>query len=133
MIKEPESRFDGLNFYHYSVEHDGKFHQCNTLAYASYLAEKFDAKIWSVVLQKHIEPHIGLCGYCEKYSKLHFVDEVLVIRLANNTRYVYASKDGERISVEVPMWMSPRLPGKTIKVVKNPDSEHYSLAPADGN
>lgn len=64
---------------------------------------------------------------------VQIVDEVLVIRLANNPRYVYASKDGERISVEVPMWMSPRLPGKTIKVVKNPDSEHYSLAPADGN
>ena len=74
MIKEPESRFDGLNFYHYVVEHDGKSYQCNTLAYASYLAEKYDAKIWNVVLQKHIEPHIGLCGYCEKYSKLHFVD-----------------------------------------------------------
>lgn len=74
MIKEPESRFDGLNFYHYVVEHDGKAHQCNTLAYASYLAEKFDAKIWDVVLEMHVDPFIGICGYCKKHSKLHFVD-----------------------------------------------------------
>lgn len=78
---------------------------------------------------KAIEPEISQ----DAPQPSQIVDEVLVIRLANNPRYVYASKDGERISVEVPMWMSPRLPGKTIKVVKNPDSEHYSLAPADGN
>ena len=78
---------------------------------------------------KPIEPEISQ----DAPQPVQIVDEVLVIRLANNPRYVYASKDGERISVEVPMWMSPRLPGKTIKVVKNPDSEHYSLAPADGN
>lgn len=78
---------------------------------------------------KPIEPEISQ----DAMQPVQIVDEVLVIRLANNPRYVYASKDGERISVEVPLWMSPRLPGKTIKVVKNPDSEHYSLAPADGN
>ena len=80
----------------------------------------------SVYSNRECEP--SLLSWCKE-----IVDEVLVIRLANNPRYVYASKDGERISVEVPMWMSPRLPGKTIKVVKNQDSEHYSLAPADGN
>ena len=73
MISEPESRFDGLNFYHYVVEHDGKAHQCNTLSYASYLAEKFDSKIWDVVLERHIDPFIGVCGYCKKHRELHFV------------------------------------------------------------
>jgi len=74
MIKEPESKFDGHLCYHYTVMYDGKAYKCHTLSYASYLAEKFHSKVWNVVLQKHIEPHIGLCGYCEKYSKLHFVD-----------------------------------------------------------
>ena len=74
MIPEPESRFDGPIFHHYVVEQDGTQHKCNTLAYASYLAEKFNAKVWNVVLEKFITPHIGLCGHCEKYSKLHFVD-----------------------------------------------------------
>lgn len=74
MIKEPGSRFDGPIFHHYVVEHEGKEYKCNTLAYASYLAEKFHSKVWNVVLEKFITPHIGLCGHCEKYSKLHFVD-----------------------------------------------------------
>ena len=74
MIQEPESKFDGPIFHHYVVEHDGKEYKCNTLAYASYLAEKFQSKVWNIVLQRFITPHIGLCGYCEKYSKLHFVD-----------------------------------------------------------
>ena len=74
MIQEPESKFDGPIFHHYVVEHDGKEYKCNTLAYASYLAEKFHSKVWNVVLEKFITPHIGLCGHCEKYSKLHFVD-----------------------------------------------------------
>jgi len=74
MIQEPESRFDGPIFPHYVVEHGGREYKCKTLAYASYLAEKFDSKVWNVVLQKFITPHIGLCGHCEKYSKLHLVD-----------------------------------------------------------
>jgi hypothetical protein len=53
--------------------------------------------------------------------------EVMVIGLANNPRYVYASLDGERIAVEVPAWMSPRLVRKPIKVHKKLDSEHYEL------
>jgi hypothetical protein len=53
--------------------------------------------------------------------------EVTVIVLANNPRYVYASLDGERIAVEVPAWMSPRLVRKPIKVHKKIDSEHYEL------
>jgi hypothetical protein len=79
MIKEPESKFvDYLSdvgpiLYRYAVDHDGRRYACNTLTYASYLAEKFDTKVWNVVLNKNIEPHIGLCGHCEKYSKLHFV------------------------------------------------------------
>jgi predicted nucleic-acid-binding Zn-ribbon protein len=74
MIQEPESRFDGPVFRHYVVEHDGNEYKCNTLAYASYLAEKFNSKVWSLVLNKYITPRIGRCGYCEKYSKLHFID-----------------------------------------------------------
>jgi hypothetical protein len=74
MIKEPESRFDGPIFCHYVVEHDGKEYRCNTLAYASYLSEKFDSKVWNVVLEKFVTPFIGKCGYCETYSKLHFAD-----------------------------------------------------------
>ena len=58
--------------------------------------------------------------------------EVMVISLANNPRYVYASLDGTKIAVEVPAWMSPRLIKKTIKVVKKIDSEHYELV-KDGN
>jgi predicted nucleic-acid-binding Zn-ribbon protein len=80
MIPEPESRHadhlkDGGNLVrHYMVEHDGVQHKCHTLAYASYLAEKFNAKVWNVVLEKFVTPHIGKCGYCKTYSKLHFVD-----------------------------------------------------------
>jgi hypothetical protein len=58
--------------------------------------------------------------------------EVMVISLANNPRYVYASLEGTKIAVEVPAWMSPRLIKKTIKVVKKIDSEHYELV-KDGN
>lgn len=58
--------------------------------------------------------------------------EVQVISLANNPRYVYASLDGTKIAVEVPAWMSPRLIRKTIKVVKKIDSEHYEIF-TDGN
>lgn len=58
--------------------------------------------------------------------------EALVISLANNPRYVYASLEGHKIAVEVPAWMSPRLPKKIIKVVKKIDSEHYELV-KDGN
>lgn len=58
--------------------------------------------------------------------------EVQVISLANNPRYVYASLEGHKIAVEVPAWMSPRLIRKTIKVVKKIDSEHYELV-KDGN
>jgi hypothetical protein len=74
MIKEPESRFDEPIFYHYIVEHDGNQYKCNTLVYASYLAEKFNSNVWCVVLDKFVTPHIGKCEYCETYSKLHFVD-----------------------------------------------------------
>jgi hypothetical protein len=74
MIPEPKLRFDGPISHHYVVEHDSKVYKCSTLAYASYLAEKFESKIWNTVFQKFIAPHIGLCGHCEKYSKLHFVD-----------------------------------------------------------
>ena len=58
--------------------------------------------------------------------------EVQVISLANNPRYVYASLDGEKIAVEVPAWMSPRLIRKTITVVKKLDSENYEIF-TDGN
>jgi hypothetical protein len=58
--------------------------------------------------------------------------EVQVISLANNPRYVYASLEGHKIAVEVPAWMSPRLIRKTIKVVKKIDSEHYEIF-TDGN
>lgn len=58
--------------------------------------------------------------------------EVQVISLANNPRYVYASLCGTKIAVEVPAWMSQRLPKKMIKVVKKIDSEHYELV-KDGN
>ena len=74
MIKEPESKFDGEIFKHYVVEHDGVKYGCNTLVYASYLAEKFDSKIWDLVLKKHIKPYIGRCKYCEKRREIHFVD-----------------------------------------------------------
>ena len=58
--------------------------------------------------------------------------EVMVISLANNPRYVYASLDGTKIAVEVPAWMSPRLIRKTITVIKKLDSEHYEIF-TDGN
>ena len=58
--------------------------------------------------------------------------EVQVISLANNPRYVYASLDGTKIAVEVPAWMSPRLIRKTITVIKKLDSEHYEIF-TDGN
>ena len=58
--------------------------------------------------------------------------EVMVISLANNPRYVYASLDGTKIAVEVPAWMSPRLIKKTITVVKKLDSENYEIF-TDGN
>lgn len=58
--------------------------------------------------------------------------DVLVISLANNPRYVYASLDGTKIAVEVPAWMSPRLIKKTITVIKKLDSENYELF-KDGN
>lgn len=58
--------------------------------------------------------------------------EVRVISLANNPRYVYASLDGTKIAVEVPAWMSPRLLKKTITVIKKLDSEHYEIF-TDGN
>ena len=58
--------------------------------------------------------------------------EVQVISLANNPRYVYASLEGHKIAVEVPAWMSPRLIRKTINVVKKIDSEHYEIF-TDGN
>jgi hypothetical protein len=58
--------------------------------------------------------------------------EALVISLANNPRYVYASLEGTKIAVEVPAWMSPRLIRKTITVIKKLDSEHYEIF-NDGN
>ena len=58
--------------------------------------------------------------------------EVMVISLANNPRYVYASLDGTKVAVEVPAWMSPRLIRKTITVVKKLDSENYEIF-TDGN
>jgi hypothetical protein len=58
--------------------------------------------------------------------------EVMVISLANNPRYVYASLDGTKIAVEVPAWMSPRLIKKTITVIKKLDSENYEIF-TDGN
>ena len=58
--------------------------------------------------------------------------EVMVISLANNPRYVYASLEGTKVAVEVPAWMSPRLIRKTITVVKKLDSENYEIF-TDGN
>ena len=80
MIPEPESRHadhlkDGGSLVrHYMVEHDGTQHKCHTLCYASYLAEKFNAKIWNVVLEKFVKPFIGVCKHCKKRRELHFVD-----------------------------------------------------------
>jgi uncharacterized protein YbaR (Trm112 family) len=80
MIPEPESRYadyakDGGNLVrHYMVEHDGVQHKCHTLCYASYLAEKFNAKICNVVLEKFVKPFIGVCKHCKKRRELHFVD-----------------------------------------------------------
>jgi hypothetical protein len=80
MIPEPESRYadyakDGGNLVrHYMVEHDGVQNKCYTSVYASYLAEKFDAKIWNVVLEKFVKPFIGVCKHCKKRRELHFVD-----------------------------------------------------------
>ncbi len=58
--------------------------------------------------------------------------EVLVIGLANNPRYVYASLDGEKVAVSVPAWMAPNLVRKPITIIKTPDSEHYEIF-KDGN
>jgi hypothetical protein len=80
MIPEPESRYadyakDGGNLVrYYMVEHDGIKHKCHTLCYASYLAEKFNTKIWNVVLEKFVKPFIGVCKHCKKRRELHFVD-----------------------------------------------------------
>jgi hypothetical protein len=80
MIKEPESRFPDCSedraglFHHYVVEHDGVQYNCNTTIYASYLAEKFNAKIWAAVLKKFVKPYIGVCKHCVKRSEIHFVD-----------------------------------------------------------
>ena len=82
MIPEPQSKFaDCLSdcdklFRHYVIEHDGVKHKCHTLCYASYLAEKFNAKIWNVVLEKHMKPFIGICQYCQnrkKHREIHLV------------------------------------------------------------
>ena len=53
--------------------------------------------------------------------------EVTVIGLAINPRFVYAGLDGNRIAVEVPARLSPRLLKKTIKVTKKLDSDTYEL------
>lgn len=80
MIPEPESRHayytkDGGNLvYHYEVGPDNAKYKCHTLCYASYLAEKFNANIWNVVLEKFVKPFIGVCKHCKKYRELHFVD-----------------------------------------------------------
>ena len=80
MIPEPESRHaDHINdggslVRHYMVENDGTQHKCHTLCYASYLAEKFNSKVWNVVLEKFIKPFIGVCKHCKKRRELHFVD-----------------------------------------------------------
>ncbi len=80
MIKEPESRFvDYISHmgdvpYRFVVEHDGKEHKCRTLVYASYLAEKLDANIWSIEQCRFIDPYIGRCRYCKKHKELHLVD-----------------------------------------------------------
>ncbi len=50
-----------------------------------------------------------------------------VIGLAINPRYVYAGLDGNRIAVEVPARLSPRMLKKTIKVTKKLDSDTYEL------
>jgi hypothetical protein len=56
----------------------------------------------------------------------------MVISLANNPRYVYASLDGEKVAVSVPVWMAPNLVRKPITIIKTPDSEHYEIF-KDGN
>jgi len=58
--------------------------------------------------------------------------EAMVISLANNPRYVYASLDGEKVAVSVPVWMAPNLVRKQITIIKTPDSEHYEIF-KDGN
>jgi hypothetical protein len=83
MIQEPESKHSdhlkegGDLVRHYMVEHDGIQYKCHTLCYASYLAEKFNAKIWHVVLEKYTKPFIGVCQHCQNNKKrreLHFVN-----------------------------------------------------------
>lgn len=58
--------------------------------------------------------------------------EALVISLANNPRYVYASLEGQKVAVSVPVWMAPNLVRKQITIIKTPDSEHYEIF-KDGN
>jgi len=58
--------------------------------------------------------------------------EAIVISLANNPRYVYASLDGEKVAVSVPAWMAPNLLRKPLTIIKTPDSEHYEIF-KDGN
>jgi hypothetical protein len=58
--------------------------------------------------------------------------EALVISLANNPRYVYASLNGEKVVVSVPAWMAPNLLRKPLTIVKTPDSEYYEIF-KDGN
>jgi len=79
MIKEPKSKYvDYLTncgdlVHHYTVTHNNVEYQCMTLCYASYLAEKFNAKVWNIHAKKYIRPFIGLCSYCKKRREIHFV------------------------------------------------------------
>lgn len=59
--------------------------------------------------------------------------EALVISLANNPRYVYASLEGQKVAVSVPAWMAPNLLRKPITIIKTPDSEYYEIFNKDGD
>jgi len=49
--------------------------------------------------------------------------EVRVLKRARNYRFVYASLDGERISVMVPGKARKILIGKTVKVIRGKDAD----------
>lgn len=76
-----------------------------------------------------VEPTVEVPAVLVKASP----QEALVISLANNPRYVYASLEGQKVAVSVPAWMAPNLVRKPITIIKTPDSEHYEIFNKDGD
>jgi len=54
-------------------------------------------------------------------------DVVQIIGLALNPKYVYASLNGERITVRNTNGMTRNLLGKRVPVIKSADSDHYDI------